>query len=125
MTVIKARLLAGCFVPLVTLAGCGGGTSGGSGVASTPAPPTTAAVTSAATPAPAPTPAVNYDTAEYRRSNACAQAQALAAYNAGATGTGVLVGVIDSGVDANSAEFTGRISSLSADFAGAGGFERL
>jgi len=34
-----------------------------------------------------------------------------------------LVGVIDSGVDTNSAEFAGRISSLSADFAGSRGIQ--
>lgn len=123
MTAKKAFLLAGCIVPLVTLAGCGGGTSSGSGVASTPAPPATAAVTSAATPATTSSLAVNFDTAEYRRSNAGAQAQAIAAYSTGATGAGVLVGVIDSGVDATSAEFTGRISPLSADFAGTRGIQ--
>ncbi len=121
MTATRARLLAGMVLPLSTLGACGGGESGGS-VASTPTP-TPVSVTSSATPAPTPTPAVNYDTAEYRRSNAAAQAQALTAYNAGATGAGVLVGVIDSGVDATSSEFTGRISPLSADFAGSRGIQ--
>ncbi|UVO54703.1 S8 family peptidase [Sphingomonas sp. SUN039] len=121
MTAIRARLLAGLALPLGALAGCGGGESGGS-VASTPTP-TPVSVTSSATPAPTPTPTVNYDTAEYRRSNAAAQAQALTAYNAGATGAGVLVGVIDSGVDATSSEFAGRISPLSADFAGSRGIQ--
>jgi subtilisin family serine protease len=121
MTATRARMLAGLVLPLSSLTACGGGESGGS-VASTPTP-TPVSVTSSATPAPTPTPAVNYDTAEYRRSNAAAQAQALAAYNAGATGTGVLVGVIDSGVDANSTEFSGRISPLSADFAGSRGIQ--
>jgi subtilisin family serine protease len=121
MTATRARLLAGLVLPLSTLAACGGGESGGS-VASTPTP-TPVSVTSSATPTPTPTPAVNYDTAEYRRSNAAAQAQALTAYNAGATGAGVLVGVIDSGVDTTSSEFTGRISPLSADFAGSRGLQ--
>ena len=123
MTATRARLLAGLVLPLSTLAACGGGESSGS-VASTPTP-TPVSVTSSATPAPTPTPTptVNYDTAEYRRSNAAAQAQALTAYNAGATGAGVLVGVIDSGVDTTSAEFTGRISALSADFAGSRGIQ--
>jgi len=114
--------VAGWVLPLATLAGCGGSESGGSSVASTPTPPIVA-VTPSAAPTPVAAPPVNYDTAEYRRSNAAAQAQALAAYNVGATGTGVLVGVIDSGVDANSAEFTGRISPLSADFAGNRGIQ--
>jgi subtilisin family serine protease len=116
----RTATVAGWVLPLATLAGCGGSESGGSSVASTPTPPVVA-VTSSAAPTPVAAPAVNYDTAEYRRSNAAAQAQALAAYNAGATGSGVLVGVIDSGVDTSSAEFAGRISPLSGDFAGTRG----
>ena len=117
----KFKLLAGLALPMVTLTACGGGESSGGGVASTPAPTATAASTP--TPTPVPASSVNYDTAEYRRSNAAAQAQALAAYNRGATGSGVLVGIIDSGVDANSAEFTGRISPLSGDYAGSRGIQ--
>lgn len=119
MTATRALLLAGLAFPLACLSSCGGD-SGSSGVASTPTPAPTA-VSPTPTPVPTPAPSINYDTGEYRRSNAAAQAQALAAYNAGATGSGILVGVIDSGVDANSVEFTGRISSLSADYAGSRG----
>lgn len=96
------------------LAGCGGGS--GSGVVSTPVP--TPSPTPTPTPAPTPNPSINYDTAEYRRSNGAVAAQALAAYQAGATGAGVLVAVIDSGVATNSIEFAGRISPLSRDVAG-------
>ena len=104
-------------LPLATLlSACGGG---GGEVASTQTPPPTATPTPTPTPPPAPAPPpTTADTAEYRRSNAAVQAQALTAYDRGATGAGVLVGVIDSGVDAASPEFAGRISSLSADFAG-------
>jgi subtilisin family serine protease len=119
MVPMRARLLAGLALPLVTLSACGGDSGG---VASTPAP-TPAAVAPPPAPTPPPPPSVNYDTAEYRRSGAAVQAQALAAYNAGATGTGVLVGVIDSGVNASSPEFAGRISPLSADFAGSRGIQ--
>lgn len=94
------------------LAGCGG--SGGGGIVSTPVP----TPTPSPTPTPTPTPAINYDTAEYRRSNGAVAAQAIAAYQAGATGAGVLVAVIDSGVATSSAEFAGRISPLSRDVAG-------
>ncbi len=121
MSGLRASWLTGVVLPLATLAACGGGSDTGS-VASTPTPVPTAA---APAPVAAATPAssINYDTSEYRRSNAAAQAQALAAYNAGATGSGILVGVIDSGVDATSAEFAGRISPLSADFAGSRGIQ--
>lgn len=115
----KGRLLTGLVLPLITLSACGGGSDGGSAVSSTPTP---AAAVASPTPAATPAPTSN-DTAEYRRSNAAAQAQALTAYNAGATGAGVIVGVIDSGADAASAEFAGRISPLSSDFSGSRGIQ--
>lgn len=93
------------------LSACGG--SGGGGIVSTPAP--------IIPPAPAPTPSpispvtTNFDTAEYRRSNAVVAAQAIGAYQAGATGNGIIAAVIDSGVNAASTEFAGRISPLSRD----------
>lgn len=109
-------LLLGGVLPLALLAGCGGGSGGGS-VASTPTPPPTPTVT----PPPPPPPATgNFNTAEYQRSNAAVQAQALSAYQAGATGRGVIAAVIDSGVNQNSAEFTGRIDARSADMTGNG-----
>jgi len=113
-----AHLIA--LLPLLALAACGGG--GNSGIASTPTP---LAAPAAAPPPPPPPPptATNYDTAEYRRSGVAVQAQALAAYNAGATGRGVTAAVIDSGIDLGSAEFTGRISPLSADLAGTRGLQ--
>jgi hypothetical protein len=51
------------------------------------------------------------------------QAQAIAAYNAGATGAGVIAGVVDSGIDEDSPEFAGRIHPQSADFAGTRGLQ--
>lgn len=125
MTANRVRLLAGLSLPLFILSACGDG--GGGGVASSPTP--TLAPTAVTPPPPPPPPAppppltVNYNTAEYQHSNAAVQAQALVAYNAGSTGNGILVGVIDSGVDATSAEFAGRISPLSADFAGSRGIQ--
>ena len=121
---MKNRLLAGFTLPFMTLSACGGGDGGT--VSSTPTPtptPTPSAATLTPAPVPTPTPSSSFDTAEYRRSNAAVQAQALAAYNASATGSGVLVGVIDSGVDATSNEFAGRISPLSGDFAAARGLQ--
>ena len=102
-------------MPMLVLSACGG--SGGGTVASTPTPPA-APATPPTPPPPPPPPAVNYNTAEYQRSNAAVQAQAIAAYNAGATGQGIVAAVIDSGVNANSAEFAGRISASSADVTG-------
>jgi Subtilase family len=106
-------LLLGSALPLALLAGCGGGSGGGS-VASTPTPPPSPAV------APPPPPPVTsaFNTAEFQRSNAAVQAQALSAYQAGATGRGVIAAVIDSGVNQSSAEFTGRIDPRSTDATG-------
>ena len=88
-------LLVGCALPLMMLCACGGSDAG---VASTPPAPSPAVVP----PAPPPPTGTLYDTAEYTRSNAAVQAQALVAYQAGATGRGVTAAVIDSGVDQNS-----------------------
>jgi hypothetical protein len=113
----RSWLLITVTLPLLALTACGGDSAGG--VASTPTPAAPAGVPA---PVPAvPNPSINYDTAEYRLSGAAKQAQAIAAYDAGATGAGITVGVIDSGVNASSAEFSGRISSASRDFAGSRG----
>ena len=102
---LRALLLIGSVMPMMLLAACGG--SGGGSVASTPPPPP------APVPPPPPPPPTNvFNTAEYGRSGAAVQAQALAAYDAGASGAGVVAAVIDSGVDRTSAEFSGRISSF-------------
>ncbi len=50
------------------------------------------------------------------------QAQALTAYNAGATGSGVIAGVIDSGILASSVSEFPRINANSADLAGNRGY---
>jgi hypothetical protein len=101
----------------LTLAGCGG--AGGAGP--TPLGSAPIAVTP---PAPAPAPAlpstVNFDTAEYRRSSAAVQSGALPAWQAGATGRGVTIAFIDSGIDAASDEFAGRIAAGSRDVSGQG-----
>lgn len=104
------RLLAHTALPLLlSLAACGGG-GGGGGTNSTPTPPSTPV-----TPPPPPPPTVNYDDAEYRRSNAATSANALAAYEDGATGAGVKIAVLDSGLTDVRGEFAGRIDSASRD----------
>lgn len=110
------------------LAGCGGG---GGGVGSTPAPPPAPPVVTLPTPTPTPTPvpaptptptptpsAINYDTPEYRATVGAVSMNALSVYQRGATGAGIAIGIIDSGIDLASAEFTGRVSAASAAVAG-------
>ncbi|MEI9853053.1 MAG: S8 family peptidase [Sphingomonas sp.] len=136
---IRRRLGHGtAMAALLLVVACGGGSGG---VSPTPAPPPAPAPTSTPTPtppaptptppAPTPTPAPSpgfYDTAEYRATVGAVSMHALAAYDRNATGAGVKVGVIDSGIDLQSAEFgdcgggigTGgcRISAASRDTAG-------
>lgn len=107
------------------LAGCGGGA--GDAVQSTPAPIGSPSPTPSATPTPtASTPAgsssTDYNTAEYRASAGPAMHGAITAYQQGASGAGVTVGIVDSGITDADGEFTGRISPLSRDFAGNGSY---
>ncbi|MEZ5655640.1 MAG: S8 family peptidase [Sphingobium sp.] len=116
----KLRAISALCTTLVLLSACGGG---GGGVNSTPTPSPSPTPTPAPAPAPAPTPtptptAVNFDTAEYRRSDSANFSGAITAWQDGATGQGISVGIIDSGIDRSSPEFTGRISSASAAFGG-------
>src|ERR1043166_1340694 len=55
-------------------------------------PPHPRAAPPTPTPTPTPTPIVNYDTTEYRNSNYSVAANAISAYNAGATGKGIKIG---------------------------------
>ncbi|MBB4631564.1 S8 family peptidase [Sphingosinicella soli] len=111
LTAVSALCLA------ALLAACGGG--GGAG----PVSPGTVTPTPSPTPTPTPTPSPVYDTLEYSRSNAAASAGAIAAYENGATGAGVKIAVIDSGVDIQSPEFSGRIDPASRDVAGTRGID--
>jgi subtilisin family serine protease len=119
----RAALLI-AFLATASLSACGGG--GGVSSTPTPSPTPTPAPTPTPTPTPAPTPTptpTNFDTAEYRRSDGPAYHGAITAYQAGASGAGVTIGIIDSGIATANAEFAGRISSASADFASNGSIE--
>ncbi|MFC7536399.1 S8 family peptidase [Sphingomonas sp. GCM10030256] len=98
---------------------------------STPPPPATL-TPPAPTPTPTPTPTppppppltpppTNYATAEYQNSTAAVVGQAIAAYDKGATGKGVKLAVIDSGINPSLSEFAGRIDPASRDVAGSRG----
>src|SRR5205814_7061292 len=55
---------------------------------------------------------------EYQASQYSVVSNAIAAYNAGATGRGIKIGIVDSGINPNLAEFAGRIDPASGDVAG-------
>ncbi|MFM2370392.1 MAG: hypothetical protein RIS85_114, partial [Pseudomonadota bacterium] len=109
-------------VAMVALAFALSGCGGGGGVSSTPAPAPTPAPTPMPTPVPTPTPTpVSFDTAEYRRSDGPPLHGAITAWQAGATGRGTTIAIVDSGIDAVSPEFAGRISDASTDVVGSRG----
>jgi hypothetical protein len=60
----------------------------------------------------------NYSTTEYQRSGYAVVANAIAAYEAGATGKGVKIGIVDSGINPDLSAFAGRIDPASGDVAG-------
>ncbi|HEX8444213.1 MAG TPA: S8 family peptidase [Allosphingosinicella sp.] len=110
----------------LTLAGCGGGgTSTPPAPVSSlpppaPPPPSPPPPPPPPPPAPAPTPSptptsVNFNDSEYQRSNGAVAAGAISAYNAGGTGQGVKIAVLDGGINPNLAEFAGRIDPASVD----------
>jgi len=105
--VAKGRILLVC-AGTALLAACGGDGPGPVSVGSAAPPP----------PPPTPQPGINFDTAEYRRSNAATSANVFPAWTAGASGAGVVIGFIDSGIASTNPEFAGRILSASRDVTG-------
>ncbi len=107
---------------LALLASCGGGGSGGTistpAPAPTPAPTPTPTPTPTPAPTPTPTPVSTFQTTEYFRSDGPEFHRAIPAWQAGATGVGVTIGIVDSGIDTANPEFAGRISTASTDVAG-------
>ena len=126
---MKNRLVAKSACALVMafgLSACGGSTGGVSPIPSAPTSPTptpnpTPTPTPAPAPTPTPTPATNFNTAEYQASQYSVVSGAIAAYNAGATGKGVKIGIVDSGINPSLSEFAGRIDPASGDVAGSRG----
>ena len=116
MAILRSHLMLGlASTTLLLVAGCGGG-SVGSTPAPTPAPTPTPTPTPTPSPTPSPTP-TSFATAEYNRSTGPAVHNAIPAWSAGYTGSGVTIGIIDSGIDTDNPEFAGRISSASRDVA--------
>lgn len=99
------------------LAACGGGGAGPQPIAAPPPAPTPVPTP---VPTPTPTPSATFNTAEVRRSDGANYHGAITAWQSGATGQGVVAGVIDSGIDIDSPEFAGRIAPQSFDATGAG-----
>ena len=100
---------------LMGLAACAGGGGGSSGATG---PTTTIGSTSPTVSPPAPPPpppGPSASSAEFTRNYQLGQIHADAAYTAGATGAGITVAVVDTGVDGSSSELAGRVSGRSND----------
>jgi hypothetical protein len=110
-TALGAIALAG----LSLVGACGAGGGAGSGTVVVPGQPSPGA-----TPSPTPTSPTAAEL-EDQRSNAAIAANANAAYQAGATGSGIKIAILDSGITPGLTEFSGRIDPASADLAGTRG----
>ncbi len=94
-TFVKLNFL---IISCIFLASCGSSPGGGGGNSAPLAPPPT--------PPPAP---VNYNTVEYRNNYGLDQINAIAAYDNEATGEGITVAVIDSGIDVDNSQILANI----------------
>ena len=123
--VFEARWsMAAALLSFGLVAGCGGGSVGGSlmpAPAPAPIPTPTPVPTPSPTPTPTPTSSSAFLTSEYNRSTGPGQHGAITAWAGGTTGAGVTIGIIDSGIDTANPEFAGRISPASRDVAGSRG----
>lgn len=111
---VRPSLLAGLLgcAAMGALTACGGG---GGRVITTPTPAPPPAPTPTPTPAPTPAPTSTFNTTEYRRSSGAPQHGAITAWEAGHTGTGQAIAIVDTGIDTTSPEFAGRILAASRD----------
>jgi subtilisin family serine protease len=104
--------LAGVAASAIAMLGACGGSDGGGSVISMPVP------TPGITASPTATPTSTFQTAEYNRSTGPSQHGAITAWSMGATGKGIIIGIVDSGIDTTNPEFSGRIAPASTDVAG-------
>jgi hypothetical protein len=65
-------------------------------------------------PSPSPVP-TQFNTSEFRRSDGPLEHNAASAWSAGWSGQGVTIAIVDTGIDVDSPEFAGRLSSASRD----------
>lgn len=111
----ESLLVIGLALGLLTSCGGGGGSSGDSltTVSSPPAPTTPTAPLGP--PPTGPSTPSGPSEAEIAENYGLGAINAPAAYSAGATGSGVTVAIIDSGIDVDHPEFLGRIHPQSTD----------
>lgn len=108
-------------VLVMVLGGCGGG---GGGVEPIPIPPAPPPPPTTPQPIPPPPPSGSpFNTAEYQNSRAAAAANAIGAYETGATGEGVTAAIIDDSFASTIAPFAGRVHPASGDVVASRGLD--
>lgn len=118
MSAVRASQLALHALILAMLGACASGGGGGGGsppVVTPPAPPGSPPSFPPLAPPHAAGDFPNLGGAEYNANWGVAGTNAAIAWQNGATGAGVVVGVLDDGIDPNHPELVGRISPLSTD----------
>ncbi|MFL6844187.1 MAG: S8 family peptidase [Allosphingosinicella sp.] len=114
----------GVTVFVMTLGACGG--SGGGGVqpiSAPPAPPPPPPPAPPPLPPPPPSSGSPFDTLEYQNSQAAVLANAVSAYEKGATGKGVTAAIIDDSFASTLSDFAGRVHPASQDVAASRGLD--
>ena len=107
---MKHLMIASAMTALAAaLAGCAAG--------STTPPPAPVAAIAPPTPVTSPT-QTEYQSTEFDRSISAKNSNALEAWENGATGKGVKIGFVDSGLVADNPDFAGKIDAASRDIAG-------
>ncbi len=116
---IKPVLYGTVCLLCLSLAACGGsGGSGKSGGSSVPLAPSGGGGGDNSNDGGTTFTAADFETAEYNRQSGLRQMNASSAYAQGATGGGVTVAFIDTGIDVDHPDLAGQISNLSTDIVG-------
>jgi subtilisin family serine protease len=102
-------------VAALSAVACAGGGGGGGGGSSTTSTISTTVSPPSPPPPPPPPPGPSATSAEYTRNYALGAINAEAAYAQYATGAGITVALVDTGVDPNTPDLSGVVSSLSTD----------
>lgn len=103
---------------IFSLSACGGGSGGNGPVNATPPAPLTPTPSSTNLPPVTKPTNENFNTSEYQNSRGAVASNAIGAWQLGATGKGIKIGFVDTGINSSLTEFSGRIDPSSTDVAG-------
>lgn len=115
-SILRTSVASALTLLLAACGGGGGGSGGGAGINSTPTPVPPPPAPTISTPVTRPQ-VVNVDTAEYRESNAARLSNAQVAWAQGATGAGIRIGFIDTGLNPDLPDLAANLDGASRDVA--------